>query len=106
MSKSKQDIAEERRTNLPLPDDPPAATDFNSADQRAVDVGSGGVESDMSTGDASSAGLREPATGDSSVRTDGDAFKTNTAPDSNVGRQGKDDLEGLPKDAMTKEAKA
>lgn len=106
MSKSKQDIAEERRANLPLPEDAPAASDFNSADERTVDVGSGRLESDMSSGDASSAGLREPATADSSVRTDGEEWKTNTAPDLKVGRQGKEGLESIPKDASTKEAKS
>ncbi len=46
--------------------------------------------------------MREPATGDSSVRTDGEEWKTNTAPDESVGRQGKDGLDGLPKDALAK----
>jgi hypothetical protein len=98
-SKSNKDIIVERQANLPLPEQPPRASDWNSADGRTVNVGSGGVEDDISYG---SSGLREPATGDSSVRTDGDEWKTNTAPDSGVGRQGKDDLEGLPKDALAK----
>lgn len=66
-----------------------------------MNVGSGGVEDDISYGKGSS-GLREPATGDNSVRTDGEEWKTNTAPDSGVGRQGKDGLGGLPKDATAR----
>lgn len=46
------------------------------------------MQSDVSYGSGSSSGLRGPATGDSSVRVDGEEFKTNTAPDSNVGREG------------------
>jgi hypothetical protein len=46
-------------------------------------------------------GLREPATGVSSVKADGDEIKE-TAPDGGVGRQGKDGLEVLPKDALAK----
>ena len=46
--------------------------------------------------------LRDPATSDSNVRTAGEAFKGNTEAPSNVGREGKDNLEGLPKDALAK----
>ncbi|KAI9803079.1 MAG: hypothetical protein M1833_001149 [Piccolia ochrophora] len=100
-SKSNPEVISERQANLPLPDQPPTASDWNSADQRTVNVGSGGVQSDVSTGK----GLREPVTGDSSVRVSGDEWKTNTAPDSGVGRQGKDGLQGLPSDAVTRDAK-
>lgn len=65
-------------------------------------MGSGRVSSDVSHGAGSESGLRGPATGDSSVRTDGGQLKTSTADLSGVGRQGKDNLDGLPKDALAK----
>ncbi|KAI9845152.1 MAG: hypothetical protein M1837_005037 [Sclerophora amabilis] len=101
-NKSKADVISERQSNLPLPEQPPVASDFNSSDERTVNVGSGRLEADISTGDST---LREPASGESSVRTDGDEWKTNTAPGPGVGRQGKDGLESLPKDAVTRDAK-
>jgi len=60
--------------NLPLPEDPPVASDWNSADARNVNVnvGSGGTESDISSRvDAATSGLREPATKESGVRAEG-----------------------------------
>ncbi|KAI0179516.1 hypothetical protein GGR52DRAFT_310188 [Hypoxylon sp. FL1284] len=89
MTQSKGDHAEEVRSNLPLPEQPPVASDWNSADSRTVNVGSGGVQSDISTGAGSTSGLREPAS-----KADADL--------SNVGRQGKDNLEGPPQDAKAK----
>ncbi|KAI1808872.1 hypothetical protein F4811DRAFT_499268 [Daldinia bambusicola] len=89
MAQSKADQIEEVRTNLPLPEQPPTASDWNSADARNVNVGSGRVESDVSTGAGSTSGLREPAS-----KQDVDL--------SGVGRQGKDNLEGPPKDAKAK----
>ncbi|KAI0812064.1 hypothetical protein GGR55DRAFT_640284 [Xylaria sp. FL0064] len=77
---------EAARANLPLPEQPPVPSDWQSADSRTVNVGSGRVESDISTGDGSTAGLREPAS-----KADVDL--------SGIGRQGKDNLEGPPKDA-------
>ncbi|KAI0528322.1 hypothetical protein F5B22DRAFT_31229 [Xylaria bambusicola] len=77
---------EEVRSNLPLPEQPPVASDWQSADARNVNVGTGGVSSDVSTGAGSTSGLREPAS-----KADADLSK--------VGRQGKDNLEGPPKDA-------
>ncbi|KAI9742275.1 MAG: hypothetical protein M1818_004175 [Claussenomyces sp. TS43310] len=90
---SKADKIAEAQSNLPLPEQPPTASDWNSADARNVNVGSGGTGSDISTGDGATAGLREPAAQGSGVREAGGADL------SNVGRQGKDDLDGLPKDA-------
>lgn len=78
---------EAARTKLPLPEQPPVASDWQSADARTVNVGSGGISSDVSTGDGSTSGLREPA----SKGADVDLSK--------VGRQGKDNLEEPPKDA-------
>jgi hypothetical protein len=90
---SKADLIAERQANLPLPEDPPVASDWNSADPRTVNVAAGERQSEISTGDASSTGLREPATKGSGAREEGGADL------SNVGRQGKDNLDGLPKDA-------
>ncbi|KAK4993424.1 hypothetical protein LTR50_000354 [Elasticomyces elasticus] len=99
--KDKSEIIAERQANLPLPEQPPRPSDWNSADASTVNVGSGGVSDTFSHGSDS---LREPTTGDSSVRTDGEAFKTNTLGDG-VGRQGHDGLGGLPNDAVAREAK-
>jgi len=93
---SKADLINERQANLPLPEDPPTASDWNSSDARTVNVGAGDVSSDISTGDASTTGLREPATKGSGVREEGGADM------SGVGREGKDNLDGLPKDALKK----
>lgn len=91
MSQSKADKIEQVKANLPLPDQPPTASDWQSADARNVNVGSGNISSDVSTGAGSTSGLREPAT-KSSESTDM----------SGIGRQGKDGLEGPPKDAKAK----
>ena len=101
--KSKSEIIAERQANLPLPEQPPQPSDFSSADARTVNVGSGGISSDISAGGGSSS-LREPATGDSDVRASGEEWKTNTA-GSEVGRTAKDNLGGLPSDAVTREAR-
>lgn len=101
-SKPKSEVIEERRSGLPLPEDPPVASDWDSNDVSKVNVGSGGVESDVSYGGGSSS-LRGPATSDSSVRTDGETFNTHAAqPSGGVGRQGHDNLDGLPQDAKAK----
>ncbi|KAK6839898.1 hypothetical protein PG987_005764 [Apiospora arundinis] len=86
MTQSKADQIEEVRSNLPKPEAPPVKSDFNTNDGSATNVGSGGVSSDISTGAGSSSGLREPAS-------------TKEADLSNVGREGKDNLSGPPKDA-------
>lgn len=54
---SKADLIAERQANLPLPEDPPVASDFNSADGSTVNVGSG------RTSGTSDGALREPASG-------------------------------------------
>jgi hypothetical protein len=94
--KSKEDIIAERQANLPLPEEPPVASDWTSADARTVNVSTGERQEDISIGDASSTGLREPATKGSGVR------EAEGADMSGVGRQGKDGLSGLPKDATTR----
>lgn len=84
---NKADLIEERKANLPLPVQPPVASDFNSADASTVNVGSGrDVDQPFSKGTGS---LREPATGDPSY----------------AGRQAADGLSGLPNDAVSREAK-
>lgn len=62
-------------------------------DSRTVNVKSGSRQAEISTGAANSGGLREPASMGSGVREEGGADL------SGIGRQGKDGLEGLPKDA-------
>ncbi|KAL8699936.1 MAG: hypothetical protein Q9201_005725 [Fulgogasparrea decipioides] len=91
----KDEAIKERQQNLPLPEDPPVQSDWNSADPSKVNVGSGGVQSDVSYGGGSESGLRGPATSDSSVRTDGETFGVNSSGPGKIGREGKDDLEGL-----------
>ncbi|KEF57484.1 uncharacterized protein A1O9_05401 [Exophiala aquamarina CBS 119918] len=77
---SKQDQIDRVKAKLPLPDQPVggASADLQSADQRTVNVGSGGVN--VKLGTQSSNGLREPATAESSARVDGEEFKKQTAP--------------------------
>lgn len=91
--KSKAEIIAERQANLELPEDPPVASDWNSADPSTVNVKAGERQAEISTGDASSTGLRGPATKGSGVREEGGADL------SGVGRQGKDGLDSIPKDA-------
>ncbi|KAF2185733.1 hypothetical protein K469DRAFT_631622 [Zopfia rhizophila CBS 207.26] len=100
---SNQDIIEEHKSNLPLPEQPPVAPDWNSADERTVNVGAGGRQEDLSHSGLGSDTLREPATASSGVRTDGEAWKTNAAVGG--GREAKDDLGGIPNDAVTRDAK-
>ncbi|KAJ4305560.1 hypothetical protein N0V90_001091 [Kalmusia sp. IMI 367209] len=87
---SKQEIIDERKANLPLPDQPPTASDFNSADERTVNVGSGAQASDLSHSGLGGDTLRGPATIDDVGST---------------GRQAKDGLSGIPNDAVSREAK-
>ncbi|KAB8237369.1 hypothetical protein ETB97_001590 [Aspergillus alliaceus] len=97
---NKKEQIDKAKSNLPLPDQPPVASDWSSADQRTVNVGSGGLEGPIS-GEANSA-LREPATAGSSVREDGAELHKNTQPTGNVGRQAAENLSGLPKDALAR----
>ncbi|KAK0739948.1 hypothetical protein B0T21DRAFT_309157 [Apiosordaria backusii] len=91
MTKSKADKIEEVRQNLPLPEQPPKPSDWQSADARTVNVGSGRFSSDISYGPASEAGLREPATRPSE-EIDMSRF----------GRQGVEGLKEPPKDARAR----
>ncbi|KAK2741823.1 hypothetical protein FQN55_008110 [Onygenales sp. PD_40] len=94
---NKQADIDQRKANLPLPEQPPAASDLKSASMKTTGTGSGAISGSAPAGEES--GLRGPATTDSSVRASGGELKTGTADMSKIGRQGKEGLEGLPKDA-------
>lgn len=87
MVQPRPDKIEETKANLPLPEQPPVASDWQSADATRVNVSSGREEGNPGTDAAASTGLKSPAT----QGTDQDMSK--------VGRQGKDNLSGPPKDA-------
>jgi hypothetical protein len=91
MPESKEEKIERVKANLPLPEDPPAAPDWQTADARTTGTGSGSVSGDVSVGPGSTAGLREPATKSSE---DIDM--------SRIGRQGVEGRETPPKDAAAK----
>lgn len=101
MSPPKEEIIEEHKSNLPLPEQPPREPDWNSADSRTVNVGSGRMEEGTTYGTQSIATdpLREP-TADSKVHTDAEEWK-NQMDETNVGHQAKDNLPGIPNDAVT-----
>ncbi|KAJ6022434.1 hypothetical protein N7499_007748 [Penicillium canescens] len=88
---------ENTKANLPLPNQPPAASDWNSLDQRTTAVGSGRFELPPDN-----SGLREGATAGSSARVDGQELHQTTAPGNNIGRQGVEGLDHLPSDARTR----
>ena len=91
MPESKAEKIERVKANLPLPEQPPVASDWQSADARNLNVGSGRFSRDVSTGAGATAGLREPAT------------KSSEAVDmSGIGRQGKEGLKDIPKDAKAR----
>lgn len=91
---------EQHRTNLPLPEQPPTASDWQSATGKTVNVGSGATEGPFA-GDNDTA-LRGPATAESSARQSQEELGRTTAPGGSVGRQGKENLQGLPKDAQAR----
>jgi hypothetical protein len=90
MTQSKEQKIAETQANLPLPETPPVAPDWQSSDARNVNVGSGGVEAHAGTDSAANAGLRGPAT------------KGEDMDMSSIGRQGKEGLDSVPKDAAAK----
>ncbi|KAG5988205.1 hypothetical protein E4U43_004819 [Claviceps pusilla] len=61
MPQSKADKIADVQAKLPLPEQPPAPSDWQSADARNVNVGSGRVEGHVGTDKAAESGLREPA---------------------------------------------
>ncbi|KAK0107341.1 hypothetical protein ONS95_004034 [Cadophora gregata] len=94
--KSKAEIIAERVANLPLPEDPPVASDWNSANANTVNVKAGERQVELPNSAVSDTGLEGAATKGSGVReADGAGL-------GNVGREGKDNLDGLPKDATKK----
>jgi len=82
---SKADLIEERKNNLPLPEQPPVASDFNSTSD-VVNVSSG----DQPTGNFSK--------GDDALRT-----ATGSESQAGVGREGIEG--GLPNDAASRDKK-
>ncbi|KAH6722134.1 hypothetical protein DL95DRAFT_356943 [Leptodontidium sp. 2 PMI_412] len=94
--KSKAEIIAERVANLPLPDDPPVASDWDSANPNTVNAKAGERQEELSNSEVSDTGLEGAATKGSGVREEGGADL------SKVGRQRKEGLEGLPKDAKAK----
>ncbi|UNI15810.1 hypothetical protein JDV02_002308 [Purpureocillium takamizusanense] len=64
MPQSKADQISNTQANLPLPEQPPQASDWQSADARTVNVGSGGdaERTTVGTHAGAQAGLRGPAT--------------------------------------------
>ncbi|RGP60453.1 tubulin gamma chain [Fusarium sporotrichioides] len=76
MTQSNEQKIAETQANLPLPDQPPTASDWQSADARNVNVGAGKVEGSVGTDAHAQSGLREPATKGEEVDL------------SNVGREG------------------
>ena len=90
-TQSKADLINERVAGLPKPEQPPVASDFNSADA-SIAKGSGAI--------SGTTGQSGPETAQSSVRVDGEALKTNTAP-------GPDAARGtpLPNDAVAQGSK-
>ncbi|KAI9670017.1 MAG: hypothetical protein M1831_007053 [Alyxoria varia] len=97
---SKSELVDERKSNLPLPEQPPTASDFSSGNQKTVNVGSGG-DNARNDQPSDSAGLGSgPATGVSEARVAGDAYKQNVGGMENVGRQRVEGLDGPPSDAV------
>ncbi|PKS07821.1 hypothetical protein jhhlp_006429 [Lomentospora prolificans] len=77
------------QANLPLPEQPPRASDWQSMDARNVNLSAGKPVGNPSDDSHSNTGLQGPAS--TSSASDKDL--------SNVGREGKDNLKGPPKDA-------
>ncbi|KAJ5627734.1 hypothetical protein N7490_009962 [Penicillium lividum] len=90
---------DEAKSNLPLPEQPPVASDWQSADQRTVNVGSGGISGPISYDPNS--GLEGSTTAQSSARVDGATLHQQTAP-VNAGRQAVEGLDHLPSDARAR----
>ncbi|KAJ6109176.1 hypothetical protein N7486_001410 [Penicillium sp. IBT 16267x] len=90
---------DEAKSNLPLPEQPPVASDWQSADQRTVNVGSGGISGPISYDPNS--GLEGSTTAQSSARVDGSELHKHTAP-GNAGRQAVEGLDKLPSDAKAR----
>lgn len=90
MTQSKAQQIDAVKANLPLPEQPPVASDWQSADARTVNVGAGTAEGNPGTDAAAEAGLRGPSTRGAGMDMSG------------VGREGKDGLGGPPEDAAAR----
>lgn len=92
VEKAKDETVAERQASLPLPEQPPVPSEWQSADARNVNVGSGIVGSDVTYGNAGGeGGLRGLTTADIRVRVDGEEWKANTVPSGEVRRKGATD---------------
>lgn len=67
MTQSNEQKIASTQANLPLPDQPPRASDWQSADARNVNVGAGKVEGSIGTDSAATSGLRGPASKNENV---------------------------------------
>lgn len=88
---------EETKSNLPKPEQPPVSV---PPDTRAMGVGSGAHEGPLSHQNDTSNALHGPATAGSSVRESGSELHKHTQPMGEIGRQAKENLGDLPKDAL------
>ncbi|KAL7895691.1 hypothetical protein HDV64DRAFT_281066 [Trichoderma sp. TUCIM 5745] len=61
-NQSKEQKIAAAQANLPLPEQPPKASDFNSADMRTTGVGSGRFSGNAGSDAGADAGLRGAAT--------------------------------------------
>ncbi|CZT44230.1 uncharacterized protein RSE6_04368 [Rhynchosporium secalis] len=93
--KSKADIIAERVANLEKPEDPPVASDWNSASE-SINAKSDERQEELSNSEVADTGLEGAATKGSGAR------EADGADLSKVGREGKDGLDGPPKDAKAK----
>ncbi|KAL2073408.1 hypothetical protein VTL71DRAFT_10732 [Oculimacula yallundae] len=94
--KSKAEIIAERLSNLEKPEEPPVASDWDSANPN-INVKAGERQEELSNSEVADTGLETGAASQGSgVREEGGADL------SKVGREGKDGLDGPPKDAKAK----
>ncbi|KAK1968770.1 hypothetical protein LY78DRAFT_654846 [Colletotrichum sublineola] len=89
MTQSKADKIDEVKSHLPLPEQPPVASDWQSADARNVNVGSGRTEAPISGDKPAASALRDPSS-------------TTNIDFSSVGRQAVEGLDAPPQDAAAR----
>lgn len=102
--KTKAEIIDERKANLPLPDDPPVPSDWTSLDERNVNITKGSKDSDAATRAAAAAstmGLR------GALDIDRGSGGEKGGPDVNEMRrdssENEEHLRVLPKDALERD---
>ncbi|KAJ2901868.1 Tubulin gamma chain [Zalerion maritima] len=86
------------QANLPLPEQPPKPSDWQSADASKTGSGNGTISGNIGTNEYSSVGLREPAVAD----PNSDMSNVGREAKDNVGREAKDNVGGPPKDAAAR----